>query len=889
MSHLPVSYSEDQSSPWRLANAQRHRARRIKCDETPESCHNCTSTGRKCEYDIQRLPRRLPGKRSTVGSIVRSTNIADGFRWKITSDERLCFSFFQHRSLPTITGYFDSPLWQRLVLQMSQVDQAVYHAVVAFSAIHADYEARGNPLAIQNLDNSWQRFAIDQCGRAYALLIARSASQDPNLQQVTLVCCMLFVLSELIRGYYDLAFTHLRNGLQILKNAGCHRLSDACPTHTSTIEQSLVDTFSHLDMQSAYFGVGGPVLPMQLGLSRCESDEDDVKAFQHVCEARRALDRLMGAVFQFHTSISPLSPIEISVKYGYLSTRQFDLSSQLRHFSRAFDPLSKSVSAHCGSKEKRGMDIIYLHQFSLSIILETCLLDRTKEVLNYYTPAFEKIVTLAEAITASFTERPSILLHMGVIAPLFFVSTKCSEREVRWRAIRALQSWPHREGTWDSSLVARIAIETIKAEEQTVKDKGQASRVSHAFTTLSSEDQSYGEMVYTLDDGGEVQSHSCPLQTPLYPPPRNLLSRQDVKSASKNLSQTIEEALTTGITDLGSLPLNTTTFAVKVFSSHTEDSIYEYIYTSPTYSPKPGAGAEKTALDSVYRVASISKLITVLTLLAHDGYTHWNHPITDFIPELDILAPLNLSSTLARHWLKPLSHTTSFKTSVGAPWEIFRYELPNRPNHVIDVYSKSGNLGAYADIIALIPEYDIGFSITAADLPTNPLTNVWGLADLIIDRLSPAFDKAAQQEANATYAGTYKVQGGNSTTDSYVAITTDHYKPGLQVAEWVSNGVDFLQSLAALSGFEGLAVRLYPTGIEETVPGESSKRVFFRSTFDYDTSGQSKGVISACQSWLNVDGSRIGNIGVDEWVFTLENGQASSAEPRILRKRLRRL
>ncbi|KAB8209411.1 beta-lactamase/transpeptidase-like protein [Aspergillus parasiticus] len=570
---------------------------------------------------------------------------------------------------------------------------------------------------------------------------------------------------------------------------------------------------------------------------------------------------------------------------------------------------------------------------------------------------------------------------------------------------------------------------------------------------------------------------SCSLQTPLYPPPRNLLSSQDVKAGSKNLTQAIEEALTTGITDLGSLSINTTTFAVKVFSSHTEGSIYEYLYTSPSYSLKSGAGAENTTLDSVYRVASISKLLTVLTLLAHDGYTHWNHPITEFIPELEVMArnqssrvqwrevtigdlaaqlsgvphdyafedlaggysneqmmamglpavptkdiptcsqgeavnegnpcdreaflrgivsedptfapgttpaysnaayqllryamenitgtdfpsmfensivkplnlnstslvapknasvgiipinetvsvwdfdlgdgdafggayssandlaligrsilqslsgssALNLSSTLAHHWLKPLSHTTSFKTSVGAPWEIFRYELPNRPNHVIDVYSKSGNLGAYADIIALIPEYDIGFSITAADLPTNPVTNVWGLADLIIDRLSPAFDKAAQREANTTYAGTYKALGANSTTGSYVTITTDHYKPGLQVTEWVSNGVDFLRSLAALSGFERLAVRLYPTGIEETVPGKSAKRVFFRGTFDYDTSGQSKGVISACQSWLNVDASRIGNIGVDEWVFTLEKGQASSAEPRVLRKRLRRV
>ncbi|KAE8143622.1 beta-lactamase/transpeptidase-like protein [Aspergillus pseudotamarii] len=570
---------------------------------------------------------------------------------------------------------------------------------------------------------------------------------------------------------------------------------------------------------------------------------------------------------------------------------------------------------------------------------------------------------------------------------------------------------------------------------------------------------------------------SCPLQTPLYPPPRDLLSSQDVKAASENLTQAIEEALTTGLTDLGSLPLNTTTFAVKVFSSHTEGSLYEYLYTSPTYSPRLGAGAQNTTLDSVYRVASISKLLTVLTLLAHDGYTHWNHPITTFIPDLDIIArnqssrvqwqditigdlaaqlsgvphdyafedlagqysneqmmamglpavpakdiptcnqgeavnggspcdreaflrgivsenptfapgttpaysnaayqllryamenitgtdfpsmfensivkplslnstsllvpknanvgiiplnqtasvwdfdlgdgdafggayssandlavigrsilqslsdssALNISSTLTRHWLKPLSHTTSFQTSVGAPWEIFRYELPNRPNHVIDVYSKSGNLGAYADIIALIPEYEIGFSITAADLPTNPLPNVWGLADLIIDRLSPAFDKAAQQEANCTYAGTYKAQGANSTTDSYVTITTDHQKPGLLVTKWVSNGVDFLQSLVALSGFEGLAVRLYPTGIEESVPGKSANRVFFRGVFDYDTSGQSRGVISACQSWLNVDASRVGNIGVDEWVFTLDKGKASSAEPRLMRKQLRRV
>ncbi|KAE8389621.1 beta-lactamase/transpeptidase-like protein [Aspergillus alliaceus] len=567
--------------------------------------------------------------------------------------------------------------------------------------------------------------------------------------------------------------------------------------------------------------------------------------------------------------------------------------------------------------------------------------------------------------------------------------------------------------------------------------------------------------------------NACPLQTPLYPPPRDLLSSSDVKMASQNLTQAIEAAMASGMTDLGPLTINTTTFGVKVFSAHTSESVYEHLYTSPTYRPASGSGTKNPTLDSVYRVASISKMLTVLTLLAHDGFTHWHHPIINFIPELDSLAhkrssrfqwreitvgdlaaqlggmphdygfedlageyrnaemmamglpsvpaedvpscsqgeslnqgnpcdreafifglvkehltfppgmapaysnaayqllryvmenitgldfpsmfqnsivkpldlnstslltpkdpnfeiipvnetvsvwdfdlgdgdafggvysspndlvligrailqtlsgssPLNISSTLIRHWLKPSSHTTSFKTSVGAPWEIYRYELPNRSNHAIDIYAKAGSLGAYSDIIVLVPEWEVGFVITAANLPTNPLPNVYALADLIIDRLFPAFDKAAQKEANRAFAGTYRAPEVSWT----VKITTDHCKPGLQVTEWVSNGVDFFQSLRALSGLQGLAVRLYPTGIEEKVDGEAEKNVYFRSVFDYSVSVRPKGVISStCQSWLSVDGSKVGNIGVDEWAFSIKEGQAHSVRPRVLRKELYR-
>lgn len=65
----------------------------------------------------------------------------------------------------------------------------------------------------------------------------------------------------------------------------------------------------------------------------------------------------------------------------------------------------------------------------------------------------------------------------------------------------------------------------------------------------------------------------------------------------------------------------------------------------------------------------------------------------------------------------------SLTASVGAPWEIFRYQMPN-VNHVVDAYTKSGNVGAYADILVVVPEWDIGFVIIAADYPVNPVLNV---------------------------------------------------------------------------------------------------------------------------------------------------------------------
>jgi hypothetical protein len=94
-------------------------------------------------------------------------------------------------------------------LQIGQSEPAVYHAVVAFSALHEDYEAKGMPLPINLPHNGRQRFALDQLGRAFAMLTKRRLSQDPRFYNVTLLSCLVFILSDLLLGQYDNAFTHL--------------------------------------------------------------------------------------------------------------------------------------------------------------------------------------------------------------------------------------------------------------------------------------------------------------------------------------------------------------------------------------------------------------------------------------------------------------------------------------------------------------------------------------------------------------------------------------------------------------------------------------------------------------------------------------------------------
>ncbi|KAE8356057.1 hypothetical protein BDV28DRAFT_127861 [Aspergillus coremiiformis] len=422
------------------------RARHIKCDEAPEACKNCTSTGRKCDgYDLYRLPIRhkdAPGLRLELPPMRR----------KMTSDESRCFSYFQHCIVPFIE-FFDSPVWEMLVLQMSESERAVHHAVVALSAIHRAIDST-DQLRLTGDNETWRRFGIEQLGRSYAVLSRRHVSNDPQLGMVTLLCCLMFILSEFLLNQYDFAFAHLENGIRILKNYG-YPQSDI-----HSVQHSLATMFNQLEIMST------PVYATRRVLDEDDLDLDQPLAnlppFQTLQEARSAFNVANTAMFHLVTDITGLSNEAFAMNYASLCRRQTSICSYTDQFEAQFRYFYKTKYSQLSPRAQRSAELLRIAQASLPLPLIACL---QRQNIHSYTKDFKDLLSLIETFLSKFPERPTVVIDSGVITPLFAVAFGSPSYDDRRQAIKLLQAWPHREGPLQSTTIAQLALDRLRVQQ----------------------------------------------------------------------------------------------------------------------------------------------------------------------------------------------------------------------------------------------------------------------------------------------------------------------------------------------------------------------------------------------------------------------------------------
>ena len=124
---------------------------------------------------------------------------------------------------------------------------------------------------------------------------------------------------------------------------------------------------------------------------------------------------------------------------------------------------------------------------------------------------------------------------------------------------------------------------------------------------------------------------------PKYPAPVNLTSNSSlVSSAWKNLTSIFDAYLIDGNTtaDSSLATVEDITFSVGLFSLH-DPAVQElqYHYTAPQIANAQN-GTNKVDGDSIYRIASVSKLVTTLAGMISLTDEDWNRPLTEIIPGL---------------------------------------------------------------------------------------------------------------------------------------------------------------------------------------------------------------------------------------------------------------
>ncbi|KAK6385452.1 hypothetical protein LTR65_009146 [Meristemomyces frigidus] len=130
----------------------------------------------------------------------------------------------------------------------------------------------------------------------------------------------------------------------------------------------------------------------------------------------------------------------------------------------------------------------------------------------------------------------------------------------------------------------------------------------------------------------------CPLLGPVFQAPTGLCDATIFQDALRNLTDTLDNGTATGgETRYGSFPSNATSFSIGVFDATTPGGLLSYQYSSSALQSGT-EGVNRVTEDSVYRLGSGSKLITIYLFLIEVGWKYWDHSITDFVPQLEVAA-----------------------------------------------------------------------------------------------------------------------------------------------------------------------------------------------------------------------------------------------------------
>ncbi|PVI08475.1 hypothetical protein DM02DRAFT_3510 [Periconia macrospinosa] len=357
------------------------KARRVKCDEQQPSCQKCISTGRKCEgykthheWVVVVAPPRRP--------------VTDGFE---DDRSRRHFDYFRTHAVHKLSRFFDPDHWGKLVLQEAHTSPAVRHAVVALSCSHRDSRGAAKP----NAQKSNEAYAAQQYSNAIKLLIKETADNTRESRMRTLMCGILFISIETLRGNTPAAIHHLDGCLKIVKEVreqlGMVSLEQDHLETTAYLLRELIPMFTRLNRDASIcLGQG---LQSVIPDSVQNPDVDSVVGlgFGSVLEALECLFWLGDRVHNIMGwNLLHINQADLSESY----MERYNLYEGLMRWESSVQQLASSLA---NTNELDKLSILQIHHRTLLTLLGSSF-HFTETYLDTYYWAFEDILNFVEKL-----------------------------------------------------------------------------------------------------------------------------------------------------------------------------------------------------------------------------------------------------------------------------------------------------------------------------------------------------------------------------------------------------------------------------------------------------------------------------------------------------------
>ncbi|KAM0247599.1 hypothetical protein ACHAQJ_009791 [Trichoderma viride] len=459
--------------------------RRVKCDERRPACQRCVSTGRVCDgYGIWGGGGNAYGSSEKVpsfsnSSLARSKKkqtlqnvVVMSQRHRIAGrPASIGFEYFRRYTTTKLPGLFESGFWDSLVLQASEQEPAVLHAVTALGAAHKNEE----------------HISLIEYNKAIRHLRHSLNRSDRDALRVCLITCMLFVCLELLRGGFKAGYAHLSNGLRILREIQSYEGITTnnediiLRSHAQSVEDTLVEVFSRLNVQTALFSHVSSYL-LYVGENAQASRTYDIPPiFSSLRDARKHLDALINGSHSLGQQASQLLLGQQPFP-EVLYRDQEHLETALMKWLVTMDSSLKELTRTPTWRTKFGIPMLFLYHTMTRIMAATSLRGVDEMIFDKYLPDFELLLKQSSDLWAmmlhelkkSFhvkgSKMPDInfTIDMGFIPPLYYALAKCRQPNLRRVILKLLKEVPHREGAWDGFTVIHMGNILIGLEEGSI-------------------------------------------------------------------------------------------------------------------------------------------------------------------------------------------------------------------------------------------------------------------------------------------------------------------------------------------------------------------------------------------------------------------------------------